>query len=203
MIRINLLPAEMRRGNRLAARVLIAAFASALAVSASIGWFGVVWFGQLAAAEQKLSQVEQKLGAKEQKAAYHDQLQNNKQDYAQRVQTIQDIGKSRRLWSKFLDELIDVVNNNGNTERHLAWLTKMTVRTDPKKGATIDIPAHVQDADKSRLANFHEDLEHAPFADEVTAKSVPTWQVKLTKERTPPQSLSFPLMLELAPRVTK
>ena len=97
MIRINLLPAELRRGNRLAAKVLVAAFASALAVSASIGWFGIVWFGDLAEAESTLASVEAKLAAKQKRASYYDQLQTNKQDYAERVQTIQDIGKSRRL----------------------------------------------------------------------------------------------------------
>lgn len=58
MIRINLLPVELRRGNRLAARVIVAAFASALAVSASVGWFGLVWFGDLARAEQALIDTE-------------------------------------------------------------------------------------------------------------------------------------------------
>ena len=35
------------------------------------------------------------------------QLEANRKDYAERVQTIQQIGQSRRLWSKFCDELLD------------------------------------------------------------------------------------------------
>jgi len=202
MIRINLLPVDLRRGNRLAIRVLVAAFGSALAVSASVGWLGFVWFGSLASAESSLIEVQQKLAAKQERASYHDRLLKNQRDYAQRVQTIQDIGRSRRMWSKFLDELIDVVNNNGDTERHLAWFTAMTVKTD-KKGASVSIPGHVQGADKSRLANFHEDVEAAPFADDLASKSDPTYRVETSEDRTPPNSLSFPLTLKLASRVKK
>lgn len=202
MIRINLLPVEMRRGNRLAAKVLVAAFASALAVSASVGWFGIVWFGDLAEAEQTLASVEARLAAKQQQVSYFDQLQKNRTDYAQRVQTIQDIGKSRRLWSKFLDELIDVVNNNGDEERHLAWFDSMAVKTDKKGGANVSLPGQVQGIDKSRLSSFHEDLEASPFAAGMK-KSDPTYRLDTTKERQPPFSLKFPLKLELPPRGEK
>ena len=61
----------------------------------------------------------------------------------------------------------------------------------------------MQDNDKSRLANFHEDLESAPFAGEMISKSDPTYRLEETKDRTPPASLSFPLTIELAPRVSK
>jgi len=47
MIRINLLPAELRGGNRLPPRVIAAALGAAVAMSAALGWFGVVYFGDL------------------------------------------------------------------------------------------------------------------------------------------------------------
>lgn len=201
MIRINLLPVEMRRGNRLAARVIVAAFASALTVSASIGWFGLVWFGDLSRTERTLQEAEAKLAQKSKQAAYHDQLLANQKDYGERVQTIQDIGKSRRLWCKFLDELIDTINNNGETDRHLAWCGGLNVKTDPKKGATVTIPnCQVQGREKDRLANFHEDLEHAPFADDGMTKSDPGYVLDEAKDRVPTESLKFTLTMQLAPR---
>lgn len=196
MIRINLLPADLRRGNRIPPKVLAAAFGGAIAASAAVGWFGIVWFGDLGAAENKLQEVEAKLTEREKRVVYHDQLQSNRKEYGGRVQTIQDIAKSRRLWSKFCDELIDVVNNNGDTERHLAWFDGMVVKTDPKKGASVSLPGNVQDADKSRIANFHEDLEAAPFASELAAKTDPTFKLEIDKVRIPPQSLAFPLTLQ-------
>lgn len=196
MIRINLLPADLRRGNRIPPKILAAAFAGAVAASAAIGWFGIVWFGDLGAAEQQLQEVQATLTQRETRVGYHDKLQANRKDYSGRVQTIQEIAKSRRLWSKFCDELIDVVNNNGDTERHLAWFDGITVKGDPKKGSAVTLPGNVQDSDKSRLANFHEDLEAAPFAADLESKSDPVFKLETDKVRIPPMSMAFPLVLQ-------
>jgi Tfp pilus assembly protein PilN len=200
MIRINLLPADLRRGTRLPAKVLAVAFGSALAVSASIGWFGLVWFGELGAAENRLAVAEEKLTQRTAKTVYVDQLETNKTDYSTRVQTIQDIGKSRRVWSKFLDELIDVVNNNGDSDRHLAWFNGITVKGDPRAGFKVTMAASLQGNEQSRLANFHDDLEAAPFGKEVK-RSDPTWKLDRDEARVPPTSLKFPLELQFEPSI--
>lgn len=200
MIRINLLPADLRRGTRLPAKVLAVAFGSALAVSASIGWFGLVWFGELGAAENRLAVAEEKLTQRTAKTVYVDQLETNKTDYSTRVQTIQDIGKSRRVWSKFLDELIDVVNNNGDSDRHLAWFNGITVKGDPRAGFKVTMAASLQGNEQSRLANFHDDLEAAPFGKEVR-RSDPTWKLDRDEARVPPTSLKFPLELLFEPTI--
>lgn len=198
MIRINLLPAEMRRGNRLPARVIAAAFVAAVVSSASVGWFGLVYFGDLSAAEERLVEFENRLSSMQKQVAYQGELEKNKKDYAARVQTIQDIAKSRRLWSKFCDELVDIVNNNGDTERHLAWFSGIAVKSDAKKGASVTMPGSVQGEDKSRIANLHEDLEGASFAAEID-KSDPSFKLDLDKKRKPSESLSFPLVLQFKP----
>lgn len=201
MIRINLLPADLRRGNRIPPKVLAAAFAGALCTSGAIGWFGIVYFGDLGTTENSLREVEAKLADREKRVVYHDDLQANRKDYAARVQTIQDIAKSRRVWSKFCDELIDVVNNNGDTERHLAWFDSVAMKNDAVKGATVNLPGNVQEADKSRVANFHEDVEAAPFAKELATKSDPTFKLEVSRDRVPAQSLHFPLLLTFQPTV--
>ncbi|MCB9887697.1 MAG: hypothetical protein H6838_19565 [Planctomycetes bacterium] len=198
MIRINLLPAEMRRGNRLPARVIAAAFLAAIVSSASVGWFGLVYFGDLTSAEERLADYEGRLSSMQKQVVYQGELEKNKKDYAARVQTIQDIAKSRRLWSKFCDELIDIVNNNGDTDRHLAWFSGIAVKADPKKGTTVTMPGSVQGEEKSRIANLHEDLEGAPFAAEID-RSDPSFKLDIDKKRKPAESLSFPLVLQFKP----
>jgi Tfp pilus assembly protein PilN len=199
VIRINLLPVDLRRGSSIPTKVLAAAFAAALAVSGAIGWFGIVYFGELGSAEQALLDVEAKLDERNKRVAYHDKLESNRKDYATRVQTIQDIGKSRRVWSRLLDEMIDVVNNNGDVDRHLAWFDGLSIKLDAKKGTTVTMPGAVQGGEESRVANLHEDLESAPFASELAAKSDPGGRLKLTKERTPPEAFEFQLTMQFKP----
>jgi Tfp pilus assembly protein PilN len=199
MIRINLLPVELRHGNTLSPRVLITSFAAALVASAAVGWFGLVYFGDLGAMEARKAEVTAIAAEKAKLAGYYDKLAANKSDYQSRVQTIQDIGKSRRVWSRLLDEMIDVVNNNGDVDRHLAWFDGLSIKPDAKKGTTVTMPGAVQGGEESRVANLHEDLESAPFASELAAKSDPGGRLKLTKERTPPEAFEFQLTMQFKP----
>jgi hypothetical protein len=201
MIKINLLPADLRRGNRLPPRVLAAAFGTALIISAAVGWFGLTYFGTLADAEQQLVDVTAQLNSRGTKVKYHDQLAANRKDYALRVATIQDIGHSRRVWSQFMDDLIDVVNNSGATERHLAWFDSINVKGDPKKSVSVTLPSNVQGEDKSLMANFHEDLEAAPFAKDLSKKTDPTFRLEEDDSRIPSAYLKFPMALQFKPSV--
>src|SRR5262245_8748365 len=201
MSRINLLPVEYRRGNRISPKLLATAFGSALAVAASIGWFGIVYFGELGELEREDVAVTAELAQKTKKSEYYDKLENNRQDYAARVQTIQDIGRSRRVWAKFRDELADVGNNSGDTERHLSWFDGITVRTDAKaKGATITLPGAVQGGEMAKVANLHQDIEEAPFfKGKGATKSAPSGRIEYDKTRVPQESYRFQLQLQLKP----
>jgi Tfp pilus assembly protein PilN len=202
MIRINLLPAEYRRGSRISPKVLGAAFGAALAVAASIGWFGIVYFGELGQLEREDAKVTTELAQKRVRGSYYDKLEANKQDLTTRVQTIQDIGRSRRVWSKFMDELIDVVNNNGDTERHMAWFESLLVKSDAKtKGAMVTLPGAVQGSEMAKVANLHADIEAAPFWRDIAMKSAPGGKLSFDKDRLPPEAFEFQLQLQFRPMV--
>ncbi len=201
MIRINLLPQEYRRGQRVSSKALAVTFVSALASCSTLGWLGVVYFGDLASAESEHETVATELAGALQRSAYYDRLEANRKDYLDRVQTIQDIGKSRRLWSKTVDELIDVVNNDGDTDRHLAWFDGVTVKDDARNGTTMNLPGHVQGKEIGRIASVHEDIERAPFAKELATKSDPGGKQETNTEREPPESFSFALDMKFQPRV--
>ncbi len=202
MIRINLLPAEYRRGNRISPKLLATAFGSALAVAASIGWFGIVYFGELGELEREDVAITAELQQKRKKGEYYDKLEVNRVDYQTRVQTIQDIGRSRRVWSKFVDELVDVVNNNGDTERHLTWFDSMSVRTDQRsRAATITLPGSVQGNEMAKVANLHQDVEGAPFFNDVASKTAPGGKVDIDRTRVPAESFKFQLQLNMKPMI--
>ncbi len=202
MIRINLLPTEQRRGTRISPKVLGTSFGSTLAVAASIGWFGLVYFGQLADLEQQQIRVTATLQGKQKEAVYYDKLLSNETDYKARVQTIQDIGKSRRVWSRFMDEMIDVVNNGGDTERHLAWFDSLQLKSDPKtKAAVVTMPGMVQGNDLAKVANLHRDIEQAPFARDLASKSSPGGKQEPSKDRIPPEAFKSTIELRFKPTV--
>lgn len=199
MIRINLLPMEFRRGRRVSARLLAVSFGSVLAVCASVGWFGLTYFGTLGEVERTHEAVKQKLEQKGKVAAYYDKLEGNQKDYENRVKTIQTIGRSRRLWSQFLDQFVEVINNDSDIDRHIAWFDGMTVKYDAKKGTTVAMPGHVQGNDMAKVANLHESIMNAPFWADIQSMSEPQGKTDVSKERTPAESLEFPLTLTFKP----
>jgi len=163
---------------------------------AAFGWFGLVYFGELASVEEEHAKVKKELEEKSVKATYYDKLEANRKDYLSRVQTVQEIGQSRRLWSKFLDELFDVVNNNGDSERHQAWFDSLTVHSD-KSGPTVTMPGAVLGGEMTKVANLHEDLEAAPFAKDLQSKSDPVGKLDTDKKKTPAESMRFNLQMQL------
>jgi hypothetical protein len=78
----------------------------------------------------------------------------------------------------------------------------MTVRTDAK-GATVTMPTSVQDKEMDRVANFHEDIEASPFAQDLAFKSEPMCKLEESKTHTPPWSLTFPLTMQFKPTVVE
>src|SRR5262245_45614475 len=116
MIRINLLPEDLRKSERTSFKLFAATMAAVIVVCSGVGWFGLVWFGELARLEEEKVAVEETLRQKKERAAYSDALEAEKKDYEVRSETIQGICRSRMSWTEVLDQLIDVVNNDGNTE---------------------------------------------------------------------------------------
>ncbi len=201
MIRINLLPEELRKAERTSLRVFASMLAAVVLVCSGMGWFGYVYFGELGELEEEKRQVEETLTAKRELAAYHDALESEKKDYEARASTIQNIHRSRMTWTGVLDQLIDVVNNDGNTERHLAWFRGITARDsgEGKTGPVLQMPGWVQGDKPTRVANFHEDFEHAGFYADVLDKSAPASTLEMAKDRSPAESLFFDLKWTFRP----
>jgi len=195
MIRINLLPEDLRRSERTSIKLFAATLAAVVLVCSGVGWFGLVWFGELAQLEEERAGVEDSLRQKRERVTYHDSLEVEKKDYESRSETIQNICKSRLCWTEVLDQIIDVVNNDGNTERHMAWFRSMSARDagDPKAGPVVQLPGYVQGAKVNKVGDFHDDFEHAPFFVDVAEKAAPGGSVELDHKRSPPEALAFDL----------
>lgn len=201
MIRINLLPEQYRRAQRTSPKLFAAVLAGVMLVCGSLGWFGLVYFGELGELEITEAAVAEDLSNKQKQASYYTDLLDEKTEYERRSKTIQTIGRSRVLWTKILDELIDVVNNDGDSERHLGWFKSMSIKPgdDVKTGSTMAMPGWVQGDSLKKVADFHEDLEHARFFEDVANKSPPSGVVENNAKRIPPQALFFNLRWAFKP----
>ena len=195
MIRINLLPEDFRRSERTSLKLFAATLAAVVLVCSGFGWFGLVWFGELTQLEEEKTAIGETLSQKKERAAYADSLEAEKKDYEARSETIQNICRSRMQWTEVLDQVIDVVNNDGNTERHMAWFRSMASREsgDSKFGPTVQLPGYVQGREMRKVADFHDDFEHTPFFVDVADKSAPAGTVELDQRRNPPEAMAFDL----------
>jgi len=200
MIRINLLPPEYRRSERTSPKLFAATLLGVILVCSSFGWFSFVYLGRLGNLEVEESAVAEDLASKKKQATYHDALLKEKQEFQKRSDTIQTIGRSRIVWTQILDQLIETVNNDGDTERHLAWFKSIQVKAgDGKKGPEVTMPGYVQGDSFKKLADFHEDLEHSPFFPDVQTKSPPSGVVQTDAKRIPPEALYFSLKWNFYP----
>lgn len=200
MIRINLLPEEYRRSERTSPKIFAATLVGVIVVCSGFGWFGYIYFGELGKLEAEHAAVAEHLGRVTETATYYDRLEAQRVDYVNRVKTIQDIGKSRRLWTKFVDQILDVVNNDGNTERHMGWFNSIDITGGRgPSGPTVAMPGAVQGGELRRVGDFHQDVENSPFFGDVLAKVDPSGVVDSDTDREPPEKIKFTLKLTFKP----
>lgn len=200
MIQINLLPAEHRSRERLSIKVWATLFAAVLVVCAAGGYFGHVYLDEFKAVEGQRMTREDKLRELKPLAAKYDKLVAESKEYRKRESTIQDIATSRALWTKLLDNFIDIVNNEGNTERHNVWFENLAVSGSRgrKSGPTWQLKALSQSKSFTKQANFLDDVRQDPefFGDFIEINS-PGGTVVTDDQKEPPAAISFDLRLAM------
>lgn len=192
MIRINLLPEEFRRSERTSTKLFAAMLAGVIVTCSALGWLGLTYFGELGQAEAEHRRLEDHLAGLAPRLTYHEALSKERTEYEKRSKTIQDIAKSRMLWARLMDQVFDVVNNDGNTERHMAWFRGMTmVSGQGGKGPTVTLPGAVQGGQMKKVADLHEDMEHADFFRYMAESTMPQGIKEVDAKRDPPESFAF------------
>ena len=192
MIRINLLPEQFRRSERTSAKIFAATLMGVILVCSTAGWLGYVWFGELGELEARRQSTQDHLAGLQDRCRYFDSLTSERGEYEKRSRTIQDIGISRILWTEILDQVYDVVNNDGNTERHMAWFKGIQVtKGDNARGPTVTMPGYVQGKEMKKVADFHEDFEASKFYVDVAETSLPQGVLEKEAKRNPPEAFFF------------
>lgn len=171
MIKVNLLPPEYRKVEGTPVARLAVTIAGVFLVACAAGLWGYVHMGMLSQIRDERIQKEDELRALTAQAERSQALLREYKEYLRRRETIEKIGSSRILWSKKLDELADLVQNKGDTKRHLVWLN--TIRTNGGRasatGSPISLSIHGWSGGEMsrKLADFNDDLKKSEefFAD--------------------------------------
>ncbi|MFT5052108.1 MAG: hypothetical protein ACI8QZ_003540 [Chlamydiales bacterium] len=205
MIRINLLPEEYRRKTRTPLRMM-AAIVAIVAVNGSLlAYWSWLSFGILTQVETQHAVLRVDMEGLAPQVEYHDELRAETSVYASRETTLAEITKNRILWTRKLDELIDVVNLGGDGVRHYIWLDDLTVKqeTGGRGGSfgSLKAAGHSGSAKWDQVANFLEDVEDrslSGFLDTFATPSSPEGtQNPPDPELIPSEAWSFPFAVQI------
>ncbi|MEL6714041.1 MAG: hypothetical protein AAFU73_15320 [Planctomycetota bacterium] len=164
MITINLLPDDYRRRAKSPVG-MIAAVAAAVFINASlIAYYGYLEFGVSANIETTRSVLQLDLDGLTPQVEYHKKLESEIQIRSAREQTLSEITRSRVLWTKTIDEVVDVVHAGREGIEHFIWFEDIDVRQQSggRKGAGhgyLKASGHSGSEDFDQVSNFLEDIE--------------------------------------------
>ena len=171
MITINLLPDEYRRKAGSPIGVIAAIAAAALVNASLIAYYGYLEFGTSANIETTRSVLQLDLDGLKPQVVYHKTLEKEIQTRSAREKTLSEITRNRVLWTKTLDELLDVVHAGREGIEHFVWLEDIDVKLESGGGSsrsgygTLKAAGHSGSEDYDQVANFLEDIEDREISD--------------------------------------
>lgn len=202
MIRINLLPEEYRRKAKTPVRVLGAVCAGVGVNALLAAWYGWLAFGVGAEVESEASVLQTELDGLAPQVSYFRALDAEKRRFSGREETLAGITKTRINWTAKIDQLVTIVNNGGEGQRHFVWLDDLSIQqsSDPraKSAGQLRSQGHSGSEHFAQVANFLDDLEDEAFMKDFLPPAPPEGtQAQVDKELEPAVVWNFPLKLEL------
>jgi hypothetical protein len=201
MIKVNLLPLEYRKVERTPVLRFVTILCGVVLSASAIGAFLYVHFGTLVEVVSESEKLEEALTTKQVLANRSKSLDTEFKEYRKRRDTIEGIGESRKLWSKKIDELCDLIHNKGDRERHLVWLQSIrTLNSTKDSGGGIYIKGLSGGSEIHRLSDFHLDIKNSEFFTDFMGIDNPEGSVvKFSDGRVPDTAWDFDFNLLMEP----
>ena len=206
MITINLLPDDYRRRAK-SPMGAIAAVAAAVFINASlIAYYCYLEFGVSSNIETTRSVLQLDLDGLTPQVSYHKKLESEISQRSAREQTLAEITSSRVLWTKTVDELVDVVHAGREGIEHFIWFEDLDVKQNSggRQGSShghLKANGHSGSESFDQVSNFLEDIEDQDLSSLSTifAKpEPPQGQINTPDEELiPAVNWSFPLTINL------
>jgi hypothetical protein len=207
MITINLLPDEYRRRAK-SPIGMIAAIAAAVLVNASlIAYYGYLEFGTSANIETSRSVLQMDLDGLKPQVEYHKKLEQEITQRSAREKTLSEITRNRVLWTKTVDEVVDIVQAGREGIEHFIWFDDIDVKMESGAGGRGNSFGKLKASGKSgsedfdQVSNFLEDMEDPELSSLWQIFDKP--QAPEAKVNAPDEDLipsinwSFPLTIDL------
>jgi len=184
VIAINLLPAEYRKAEATPVARFVAIIAGAVLLTTGLVAYGFVHYSKLRGAREVLSATEDTFRNKKGLAEKSVALQAEVQAYETRRKAIQDVAASRVLWSKKLDEILDIFHNRGDRTQYFVWLNGLKVspsreagrKGEPTSGGTVSFSGYSEGADITKVTNLRNAIrKEKDFFEDFKAISPPVF----------------------------
>lgn len=131
MIEINLLPPEFRAKSGTPIARFVAIVGGVVVVAAALGIFAWTHLIELARVRDLRATREEEADGQDRRKKYSLDLQAEIDMFERRRTAIQTINRSRTLWSQKVDQLFDIVTNQGGDAPYKAWLENIEVPAQP------------------------------------------------------------------------
>lgn len=131
MIQINLLPPEYRPRTGTPVARFIAILAGVILVASASGAYAYTHFIQLRNVQELRDVKTEEARSKEAQRDRSLALQREIDLYEKRRSAIQEINRTRTLWSRKLDQFFDIVTNHNSEESYKVWLESIEVPPQP------------------------------------------------------------------------
>lgn len=205
MIKVNLLPPECRKVERTPMLRFATIVAGVVLSASAIGAFLYVHFGMLVNVVSEREKLEDIFATEKAKADQSRALAQEAKEYKARRDEIERIGQERRLWSRKIDELCDIIQNKGDRKRHLVWLTQF--RTLPASRGTpggVYIKGYSGGSEIHRLSDFHLDVVNSEFFRDFASIDNPEGSVVMFPgDRVPDTAWEFDFNMLFQPQAKK
>lgn len=208
MITINLLPDEFRKRAQTPVKMVAAIALAVVANGGMFAWWCYLHFGVRANVETTQSVLQLDMDGLKPQVEYHDALQKEITTRSGREKTLAEITGNRVLWTKVVDELIDVVHSGREGIEHFVWFDDIQVKMEDagsgrRKSSfgSMTASGHSGSTDYEQVANFLEDIEDPTLSQLMKTLSKPADPE--AKKNEPDEDLipavnwSFPLEMEL------
>ncbi len=209
MISVNLLPPEYRKLEATPLARFIAIVVGAILVASELGVYAYVHYSELRSIREVRGATDAEYQNKKAQGDASLALQKEILAYEARRTAIQQVASRRILWSRKLDEFLDIIHNEGDRHEYFVWLEKLQVspprdrgrrKRGPTSGGTFQFQGFSGTTEFSKVTNLRNAVRKDTFFRDYQRISPPAFEAVIYDDgKVPSEAGKFGFTLDLKP----